>query len=377
MAKKLLSLLCAVTLIVSMVTIIATTVTATAEDTTVKLFSDNPTLSTSDTNHHGVLAPTYAPDSNYGFDTVLTTMYMRTVLWSDKTQAVDDNVSLTLGKYTLRMIHSAADISGETTSNRSNFLVCGQNAACDLTAEIGTYAIDSYFKLNFTLYGKNATPKESSGVNGDNESWIVTVGDFQFTVTRAAYDTNIDNTANQHTVVLKKVTYKGSELPIVGDTVYTKLQAYESAHNSTETLTANAEYRAYCDNEFIDYSWMLKEGQYFWPTFHHNMEIVYDRGVITITNLGNPDKINIGGGPVVAQVDATKVVDTTKELGASRVAFTAKGTRLAAPTLPSSVTTPASTKPAPPMSAAAAAATAAAAPSRPATLAPSPWPWPS
>ena len=214
----------------------------------------------------------------------------------------------------------------KTTQTGDALLVCGQNAACDLTAEIGTYAIDSYFKLNFTLYGKNATPKETSGVNGDNESWIVTVGDFQFTFTRAAYATNIDNTAHQHTVVLKKVTYKGSELPIVGDTVYTNVQAFEHAHNSTETLTANAEYRAYCDNEFIDYSWMLKEGQYFWPTFHHNMEIVYDRGVITITNLGNPDKINIGGGPVVAQVDATKVVDTTKELGASRVALTAKGT---------------------------------------------------
>ena len=85
MAKKLLSLLCAVTLIVSMVTIIATTV---------KLFSDNPTLSTSDTNHHGVLAPTYAPDSNYGFDTVL---HMSSVYDSVTDMTVTDANTYNLG----------------------------------------------------------------------------------------------------------------------------------------------------------------------------------------------------------------------------------------------------------------------------------------
>ena len=162
MAKKLLSLLCAVALLVSMVTIVAT-VAATAEGTTINFLSSaNASKWTTAWGFESYGGPfagvvdltgidgwsfkeaddiqalmgvsvvngganrdgtqygefTYGETVDLGNEfSVLTTMYMTNTLWSTATPAVDDVVELRLGKYALRMIHTAADAAGRARTN--------------------------------------------------------------------------------------------------------------------------------------------------------------------------------------------------------------------------------------------------------------------
>ena len=218
--------------------------------------------------------------------------------------------------------NSAGSGLGKTSLTGDALFVGGQNAEVNLTANVGTYAINSYFKLNFDLFAKTGSLK-SNGIAEGNESWVVTVGDFEFTFTRPTLE---EAKANEHTM-LKSVKYKGTELTITGDTIYTPEHRVKHDYNDPKTLTAAEELKKFTEDNFGRLGWMFTSGlpdkANFWPTFHHSVEIVYDNGKITVTGgIGNDGGID----PVVATVDATSVVDATKALGSCAVSVNAHTT---------------------------------------------------
>ena len=217
--------------------------------------------------------------------------------------------------------NSAGSGLGKTSLTGDALFIGGQNVDVNLTANVGTYAINSYFKLNFDLFAKTGNVK--NGIAEGNENWVVTVGDFEFTFTRP---TLRDGDLNEHTM-LQSVTFKGEELAIQGDTVYTRDHRVMHDYNDPKTIAAAQELKQYTEDNFGRLGWMFTNGlpdrANFWPTFHHSVEIVYDNGKITVTGgIGN----DAGIDPAVATVDATSVVDTTQELGACEVSVNAHAT---------------------------------------------------
>ena len=218
--------------------------------------------------------------------------------------------------------NSAGSGLGKTSLTGDALFVGGQNAEVNLTANVGTYAINSYFKLNFDLFAKTGSLKKN-GVAEGNESWVVTVGDFEFTFTRPTLE---EAKANEHTM-LKSVKYKGTELTITGDTIYTPEHRVKHDYNDPKTLTAAEEFKKFTEDTVGRLGWMftngLPEKANQWPTFHHSVEIVYDNGKITVTGgIGNDGGVD----PVVATVDATSVVDATKALGSCAVSVNGHAT---------------------------------------------------
>ena len=211
---------------------------------------------------------------------------------------------------------------GKTSLTGDALFVGGSNVDVNLTAKVGTYAIDSYFKLNFDLFAKTGSLK-NNGIAEGNENWVVTVGDFEFTFTRPTLG---DADLNEHTM-LQSVKFKGEELAIQGETVYTRDHRVTHDFNDPKTVAAANELKQYTEDNFGRLGWMFTSGlpskANFWPTFHHSVEIVYDNGEITVIGgIGN----DTGVAPAVATVDATSVVDTTQELGACEVSVNAHAT---------------------------------------------------
>ena len=211
---------------------------------------------------------------------------------------------------------------GKTSLTGDALFIGGSNVEVNLTANVGTYAIDSYFKLNFDLFAKTGSLK-NNGIAEGNENWVVTVGDFEFAFTRPTLE---EAKSNEHTM-LKSVKYKGTELTIQGDTIYTPEHRVKHDYNDPKTVAAANEHKQYTEDKFGRLGWMftngLPEKANLWPTFHHSVEIVYDNGKITVTGgIGN----DAGIDPAVATVDATSVVDTTQELGACEVSVNAHAT---------------------------------------------------
>lgn len=203
----------------------------------------------------------------------------------------------------------------ETSGHGKGLIIGGSSIDFGLTAEIDTYNINSYFKVDYDIWYKNV-----GGRAEGCENFILNVGDIAITFTRSP---NAEDTAGKH-LLLKSVTYKGEEVELVGETEFTvdNIDFYE--FNSDFVKTQVNDFSAYLEENMIRNSWMFKGD--FWSNCNLGVEVVYDAGVITVKNTTG-DAVN----SVAADLTKVDGFDATKALGESKVsaeinALKARGT---------------------------------------------------
>lgn len=203
----------------------------------------------------------------------------------------------------------------ETSGHGKGLIIGGSNIDFGLTAEIDTYNINSYFKVDYDIWYKNL-----GGRAEGCENFILNVGDIAITFTRSP---NAEDTPGKH-LLLKSVTYKGEEVELVGETEFTvdNIDFYE--HNGDFVKTQANDFAAYLEENMIRNSWMFKTD--FWSNCNLGVEVVYDAGVITVKNTTG-DAVN----SVAADLTKVDGFDVTKALGESKVsaeikAIKARGT---------------------------------------------------
>ncbi len=201
------------------------------------------------------------------------------------------------------------------TSGFGDGLVVGNQAGFGLTADLGTYSIDNYFKVDFDLWYKNK--KASDGCVAGVENHIVTIGDLAITFTRCLAEKN-DNSGKY--LYLQSVTYKGQEAEIVGEKTFTTSNANYYEHNSDFIVKqANEEFHNFLEENMIRKSWMFNNNA--WANTNLAVEVTYDSGTLTIKNTS---------GEAVNSVtaDLTKVAgfDVTNAFHVSKVTATVEAT---------------------------------------------------
>ena len=209
------------------------------------------------------------------------------------------------------------------TSGYGDGLIVGNQGDFGLTAELGTYNIDSYFKVDFDIWVKNK-PATVGGTTVGSENYIITFGDLAITFTRSPVELDTDAGKN---IYLQSITYKGQEVEIVGDKNFSPECATCYEHNSDFIIkNANEEFNQFLEDNMIRKGWMFNSN--FWANTNHALEVTYDAGVLsikntsgTVTNAVSADLTKVAGFDVATAFNNAKV-SARIEATAARGAFT-------------------------------------------------------
>ena len=209
------------------------------------------------------------------------------------------------------------------TSGYGDGLIVGNQGDFGLTAELGTYNIDSYFKVDFDIWVKNK-PATVGGTTVGSENYIITFGDLAITFTRSPVELDTDAGKN---IYLQSITYKGQEVEIVGDKNFSPECATFYEHNSDFIIkNANEEFNQFLEDNMIRKGWMFNSN--FWANTNHALEVTYDAGVLsikntsgTVTNAVSADLTKVAGFDVATAFNNAKV-SARIEATAARGAFT-------------------------------------------------------
>lgn len=190
-------------------------------------------------------------------------------------------------------------------------LIAGSNIDLKLTAELGTYSINDYFKADFDLWYRHLASNENPerGVEG-NENWHIAFGDLVITFTRTPAAAMEEKSKNLY---LKSVTYKGQEVALTGNKNFSKDTVKSYEYTDQFWLDSRQQINTFLDENMVRVSWMLMTNQFFWPQANLGVEVTYDSGTLTIKNTtGTTTNTVTADLTAVSGFNASNAFKTTK-----------------------------------------------------------------
>ncbi len=164
------------------------------------------------------------------------------------------------------------------TSGYGNGLIIGaSNIALSLSADLGTYDINDHFKADFDIWFKNNTV--TSGTIAGTENWVATFGDLAITFTRSPANINDGEGKNLY---LKSVTYKGVNVTLNGSQNFSQDCVTSYNYNDRFIIDQANKFQVYLEERMIRKGWMFNNN--FMPNCNLGVEVTYDAGELTVKN---------------------------------------------------------------------------------------------
>ncbi len=164
------------------------------------------------------------------------------------------------------------------TSGYGDGLIIGASSvALSLSADLGTYNINDYFKADFDIWFKNSTV--TSGTIAGTENWVATFGDLVITFTRSPSNINDGEGKNLY---LQSVTYKGVNVTLNGSQNFPQDCVTSYNYNDRFIIDQANEFQVYLEDRMIRRGWMFNNN--FMPNCNLGVEVTYDAGELTVKN---------------------------------------------------------------------------------------------